>query len=401
MPTARAGSAFGSINGRIYIVGGHDGVNSLNVLESYDPVSNSWTTNTPMPTSRQYAGSAAINGLLYVAGGHTLSSCCFDTLEVYDPATDAWATRASLPTPEGGPASASINGKLYVVGGISQSAFNNPRNGVVQVYDPTTNTWTTGSSMPTARAYAAAVEINGQLYVVGGTPTGTSYTGALEVYDPGTDTWTSKAPMPTPRQLLVVAAVNGLLYAIGGDPGDGTPDTVVNEVYDPATDTWTTDAPMPTSRYGMASGVINATVYVVGGATGFGSGVPQDIAEAFTPAQVLSAAIQPPINANGSSVFNARRGVVPVKFTLAANGAPTCELPSATISLFRTAGGSLGPINESNFIQPSDSGSNFRIDVTNCQYVYNLGSSSLGVGTYLVQINIGGGAVGAGTFSLK
>ena len=113
------------------------------------------------------------------------------------------------------------------------------------------------------------------------------------------------------------------------------------------------------------------------------------------------AAIQPPINANGSSVFNAKRGVVPVKFTLTSNGTPTCQLPAATISVARTAGGMLGAINESDFTQPSDTGANFRIDTGSCQYVYNLGTSSLGAGTYLVQINIGGGAVGSGAFSLK
>jgi hypothetical protein len=114
-----------------------------------------------------------------------------------------------------------------------------------------------------------------------------------------------------------------------------------------------------------------------------------------------AAAIQPPINANGSSVFNARRGVVPVKFALTVNGTPTCQLPAATISVTRTAGGSLGAINESDFTQPSDAGANFRVDAASCQYVYNLGVSSLGAGTYLVQINVGGSVVGSATIALK
>jgi hypothetical protein len=49
----------------------------------------------------------------------------------------------------------------------------------------------------------------------------------------------------------------------------------------------------------------------------------------------------------------------------------------------------------------SDNGTDFRIDVAACQYVYNVGSSSLGSGTYLVQINIANTTVGTGTFSLK
>ena len=98
-------------------------------------------------------------------------------------------------------------------------------------------------------------------------------------------------------------------------------------------------------------------------------------------------------------MFNATRGVVPVKFTLAVDGAPTCQLPPAMISLFRTAGGVLGQINESDYIQPSDNGSHFR--VSDCQYIYSLGSKSFGSGTYLVGITINGAVVGTGTFSLK
>ena len=76
---------------------------------------------------------------------------------------------------------------------------------------------------------------------------------------------------------------------------------------------------------------------------------------------IYSATVQQPINPDGSSVFNAKRGVVPVKFTLAVNGTPTCQLPPATLSLTRTAGGALGVVNESDFTQPSDNGSNFRV----------------------------------------
>jgi YVTN family beta-propeller protein len=121
---------------------------------------------------------------------------------------------------------------------------------------------------------------------------------------------------------------------------------------------------------------------------------------AITP-PLFAAQIQPPINADGSSVFSAKRGVVPVKFTLTSDGAPTCQLPPARISLARTAGTALGSIDESIFAQSADTGSYFRIDNTNCQYVYNLASSSLGPGTYLVQISISGIAVGSGTFGLN
>src|SRR2546426_620469 len=114
-----------------------------------------------------------------------------------------------------------------------------------------------------------------------------------------------------------------------------------------------------------------------------------------------STTIQPPISAGGTSVFNASRGVVPVKFTLTLNGTPTCQLPPATIGVFRINATTAVAVNQSDFLAPSDSGSSFRIDTTNCQYIYNLNSSSLGPGTYLTQIRINGIAVGKGVFSLK
>ena len=61
---------------------------------------------------------------------------------------------------------------------------------------------------------------------------------------------------------------------------------------------------------------------------------------------IYKAFVQPPINADGSSVFKAKRKVVRVKYTLTQYDAPTCGLPPATISITRTAGGTLGSIDE-------------------------------------------------------
>jgi hypothetical protein len=91
--------------------------------------------------------------------------------------------------------------------------------------------------------------------------------------------------------------------------------------------------------------------------------------------------------------------VVPVKFTLTDFGSPTCALPPATITVTRTAGGTTGEINESVYSMAADSGSNFRID--GCEYVYNLNSGALGVGTYRVDIKIDNQVVGSATFELK
>jgi len=111
------------------------------------------------------------------------------------------------------------------------------------------------------------------------------------------------------------------------------------------------------------------------------------------------ATVQQPVNSNGTSVFSAKRGAVPAKFTLTVDEVPTCQLPPATIALTRTAGETIGAINESVYSTPADSGTTFRI--SDCQYLYNIGASALGTGTYQVRIKIGGSVVGSAIFKLK
>jgi hypothetical protein len=119
----------------------------------------------------------------------------------------------------------------------------------------------------------------------------------------------------------------------------------------------------------------------------------------FPASPKCAATIQPPIEADGSSVFNAKRGVVPVKFALELDGLATCQLAPATISVFRTAGGLVGQINESEYTSPSDVGTNFRI--SGCEYHYNLEAKAFGPGTYLVKIAVGNTVIGTASFALK
>ncbi len=117
------------------------------------------------------------------------------------------------------------------------------------------------------------------------------------------------------------------------------------------------------------------------------------------PSTTLAAQFQPPVNTDGSSTFNASRGVVPLKFTLTENGSPTCNLPAATLRLTRTGGTSPGAIDESVYSGPADTGSEFRI--ADCQYHYNVMASALGAGSYLAEVLINGAAVGEARFELK
>ncbi len=182
-----------------------------------------WTNKTPMPTGLQGPSVGVIDGKLYVASG-----CCpefssppfprFNTLQVYDPAADSWTEKAPIPValfaaPSG---VTSIGEKLYVAGGQADQAHGNNIS-TLQIYDATTDAWTTGASLPAAGGGAFGGVINGKLYVAGGQdPANISEVSSAQVYDPSTDTWTSLAPLPSPRSGGGSAVINGILYAVGG-----------------------------------------------------------------------------------------------------------------------------------------------------------------------------------------
>jgi len=209
MPTARQGLGVTAINGILYAVGGLDAAgNLLATVEAYDPSNNIWTTKASMPTARTGLGVTAINGILYAVGGD-VGGANTATVEAYDPGGNTWTTEAPMPTAQSGVAVTAINGILYAVGGGA----------TVEAYDPSSNTWTTKASMPTPRGLFSATSINGILYAAGGVSHVLNQfivVATVEAYDPSTNTWTTKASMPTARYAFAGTAINGILYAVGG-----------------------------------------------------------------------------------------------------------------------------------------------------------------------------------------
>ena len=147
-------------------------------------------------------------------------------------------------------ATTASDGKVYLIGGLAA----NPGAPVpVDVYDPTTNSWTKRSAAPTGVFEAAEVgAANGMIYAVGGCcapgpAPGLTVNSAVAEYIPTTDTWRSLSPLPNDIQVGMFAAVaaNGTVYAFGkslyGIGGWG----VQTLEYNPTTDTWTARAPPP------------------------------------------------------------------------------------------------------------------------------------------------------------
>jgi N-acetylneuraminic acid mutarotase len=243
MPTARAGLGVAVVDGKIYAIGGdRDGtVGWTGITEMYDPATDTWTTRTPMPSAREDFGIAVVQNKVYVIGGIGYVGGypnLVGATEVYDTVTDTWETKTSIPTPRESLVANVVNGKIYIMAG---DAYGGPPGWMVlvsktEIYDPETDTWTTGASMPNFEGFGmapntASAVVDNKIYVI--------VDQTLRIYDPETDIWSNDTQMPTPRRYLGGAVINDRLYAIGGYVKSDEPEwkeeaTDLNELYTPS-----------------------------------------------------------------------------------------------------------------------------------------------------------------------
>jgi len=166
-----AATGLDSVGGKIYIACGFNGSGASNTLHIYDINSDSWTTGAPAPTALYLPGAGLINGKFYVASGNNGSTEVPD-LQIYDIASDTWSTGAPVPTPVTGPGSAVIGGKLYLFGGSAPFPNNIT---ATQIYDPGTNSWSSGPNMVVPRLwfYGGSLDDSSIMATGGDNPVGT------------------------------------------------------------------------------------------------------------------------------------------------------------------------------------------------------------------------------------
>jgi len=159
----------------------------------------------------------------------------------------------------------SLNGEIFVIGGATGKTNSTFTTNLVLKYSPSTNAWTTATTLPTALHSVGVVTLNNKIYVIGGGDAITVF-NKVQVYDPAADNWTTRAVMPTARDVLSVIVYDGKIYAIGGIVNNNpfTASTTV-EVYDPTTDSWSTTASLNQARYDQTAVILNGTIYVYGG----------------------------------------------------------------------------------------------------------------------------------------
>ena len=282
IPNNAYGDKAVSVNGKIYVMNGFSSNNN-----EYDPLTDNWTSKTPMPNLTSFTMVSYQNKIY-----------CIDALttEVYDPLSDSWETKTAMPISITGIANI-VGGEIYVISGYNYPSANQLM-GINEVYNIANDSWTTKKSIPyQVSAYASTV-CDGKIYIIGGQDPALGINiqnvDFTQIYDPTTDAWSMGASMPTHVLDPTAGATIGVMapkriYLFGGFSSDTNFQSIdyhttnLTQVYDPENNTWTYGAPMLSPRTDFAVVNVNDKLYVLGGSN-VGLGAPYILNnEVYTP----------------------------------------------------------------------------------------------------------------------
>jgi N-acetylneuraminic acid mutarotase len=161
-------------NGKVLVVGGWDTQIGAPVssAELYDPVANTWSSAGSPAARDQQAAVALSSGKVLVVGGEDASHTPLATVELYNPTSNKWTTERSLPVPVYRTSAVALKDGRVVFAGCTQGPAFGPAGGVSasELYNPSTNSWTVGPTMPLAVVpwHSATLLHSGNVLIAGG-----------------------------------------------------------------------------------------------------------------------------------------------------------------------------------------------------------------------------------------
>jgi N-acetylneuraminic acid mutarotase len=220
----------------VYLIGGRPVGTVGSDLWRYDPISDSWTSLTPMPTARATEHMAVHHGgRIFVIGGRTGDTPdalgVLDTLEVYKIAEDTWVTKTPMPEARSDAAVVKHGNKIYVFGGYDETGI---ATDTTFIYRIAKDTWTEGEPMPEPRANPVKGKCGNKIHIIGGydltgTPTTTHF-----VYNPVKDRWSDWSDSdPALSETAEVQGIShgGRIYVVGGGITETDTPNDINQVF--------------------------------------------------------------------------------------------------------------------------------------------------------------------------
>ena len=220
-------------DGRVLLVGGRDRYRESEPsdVEVYSPETDTWKPTSPLPESRSsHEATLLLDGRVLITGGQDVGNHAMATTLLYDPVTNQWNGVGNLSEARVcHSATLLLDGSVLVAGGVDDSS-NYLRS--AELFDSASGRWRNVANMPSARSgHGAAPLSNGRVLLLGGGTGDTSETAVVlsttVVYDPKTDTWLDGPSLPAARYGALVLSNEESIYVIGGYDENSQPtDTV-------------------------------------------------------------------------------------------------------------------------------------------------------------------------------
>ncbi len=264
LPTPRAFPAVAVLGGQIYVIGGQNANGQpLDVVERYNPTSNTWSTVDELRNARFNASATVYNGEILLTGGREDSGVT-DDVEVYDPVDQRWESFESLRDEREGHQVFVVGNDVYVCGGLDTLTQYRTDG---EIYDGSSESWEDYGPWvfsPGRAAFAAIPDGMGVLIFGGFGSVGP--VADVEFYVPD-QPGVNRANMPTPRGGLASAKKANRLWAIGGRNSLG--DVVARvDAYDANSDEWESGPALPEARLGAVAAEVGDRLFVFGGQNG-------------------------------------------------------------------------------------------------------------------------------------
>src|SRR4029077_3533075 len=193
---------FAVANNKLYILGGFNiNVASTNEIWEFNPnagAGSRWMQKTNTPEGIMYAPTCTINGIIYVGGASDFQGALVvDTTNSFsfDPVANTTGTIAPIPRATGETRALGFNGQMYVMGGGRVAP--NPSN-EVDIYDPGTNTWTTGDPFVTGRRnFPTDTDGTSRIWLAGGYDSTGVPIASMEIFCGAAGPTPTPTPTPT------------------------------------------------------------------------------------------------------------------------------------------------------------------------------------------------------------
>ena len=188
-------------------------------------------------------------------------------VDIFNLTTNSWSTQSLSEIKRGGQIAVTANNKIYIAGGETWSGGSYYCSGKIDIYDNNTNSWST-STLQEGKWACAGISANGKLYWAGG-QTGSYNTSfnpscLVEIQDLNTGS-NSIQQLSGPTDWFInggqnAVVKNGKLIFLGSQQQA----TNKFDIYDPSTNTWSIGVlPVNISNASIIS--VNNTIYVAGG----------------------------------------------------------------------------------------------------------------------------------------